>query len=514
MFPWTSCLVAASIALSAGPSTAPRVDAALARDLAAGRRPVAVVLLDVPELESARGAEPTWEKAARAAVREAQGRVLRALEGTGWEPRYRYLTVPALTGRPTPAALAVLERLAAVRRVGPDARLRAAGVSAAAYVGAEGVRAATGLSGAGVTVAILDSGLTVTHPDFAGRVLAGGTFLDQGRTSPGVDDDSGHGTNVAGLLASAGVVAPPGVAPGARLLIYKVLDAQNGGWVTDWIAAADHAAANFARWPDLRVVNNSLESEQAFAACPCADEIAWVALASAAWGNLTRLGALQVACTGNRGLTDAVSVPACLEGVLGVGAVYDRDFAREPDEGLYHDAWPGFAACADETTGPDVFACFTNVGACLDVLAPGVQLLSSDRTGRAATWYTGTSQSVPLVAGAAALLAQAVPQAAPDALAAALGRSGVQVQVPGHPSGTLPRLDVARALAALREACGQADGAAEPVDGVADDVPAEGGAAAAGCGPTARGRFDGGAIALAVAAASPLLLARRRRRGP
>jgi subtilisin family serine protease len=473
------CLAASLLALAPAPVATARVDAGLSADVAAGRRPVAVVLLHVPALEASTPALAGRSKAGRAAILDAQRAVLTALEGTGWEPRHRYMTLPAITGVATPAALAVLASLDAVRRVGPDARLRATGAGASAYVGAERVHERTGLRGAGVTVAVLDSGLTLDHPDFAGRVLVGGAFLDQGRTSDDVTDESGHGTNVAGLLASAGAVASPGVAPGARLLVYKVLDAENAGWVSDWAAAADHAAANLARWPDLRVTNNSLESTETFAACPCRDEQAWVELAAAAWGGLTAAGVLNVACTGNQGLSAAVSVPACLADVVGVGAVYDHDGGREPDSGAYHDPWPGFADCADEATGPDVPACFTNVSACLDLLAPGVELLSSDRAGAAATWYTGTSQASPLVAGAAALLAEAVPDAGPDRLAAALAASSVLVPVPRHPRGSVPRLDVVAALADLGvstpDGAPESAGGAEPPD---DDRPAS-----SGCSP-------------------------------
>ncbi len=461
---------------------APRVDPGLAADVAAGRRPVVLVLLDAPGLTGADGAAPGWSKAGRAAIRQAQGRVLAALEGTGWEPRHRYSTLPALTGVVTPAALAALQASTSVRRLGPDARLRGAAAEALPYVGADQARAAFGVSGSGVTIAVFDSGIARDHPDFAGRVLVGGSFLSEGQAGEAIDDDNGHGTNVAGLLASAGHVAHPGVAPGARLLVYKVLDQTNAGWVSDWAAAVDHAAAHFERWPDLRVSNASLESDLTFRSCPCSDDFAWVELAATSWSALAARGVLNVACTGNDGRADAVTLPACLPGVLGVGAVHVSDRGREPDSGTYQETWSDFPDCADEATGPDTPACFTNVSACLDLLAPGVHVTSDDLWGSAFTWYTGTSQASPVVAGAAALLFEAAPGVRPEVVAAALLASGVRVPLATHPAGGVPRLDVTAAFAALAggaladhaEAVGDAEA---PLDDV-DDAPR---ASASGC---------------------------------
>jgi len=464
---------------------APRVDAGLASEVDAGRRPVVLVLLDVPRLTDASGATPAWSKAGRAAIRDVQAHVLEALEGTGWSARHRYATVPALTGVVTPRALLVLQGHASVRRVGPDARLRGGSAAALPYVGADAARATFDVSGAGVTVAVFDSGIARDHPDFAGRVLVGGSFLNEGEVGGDVDDDNGHGTNVAGVLASAGLVAHAGVAPGARLLVYKVLDQANAGWISDWTAAIDHASANFERWPELRVTNASLESDLTFRSCPCTDDVTWVEVAATAWTSLADRGVLNVACTGNDGKTDAVALPACLPGVLAVGATYLADTGREPDTGTYGQAWSDFSDCADAITSPDAPACFTNVSACLDLVAPGVHLTSDDLWGGALTWYTGTSQASPLVAGAAALLFEAAPDASPDVVAATLLSTGVRVPWAAHPAGSVPRLDVGAAVAAVRGAPTPADAAdgdtTAPTDAELDADAEPGRAGSAGC---------------------------------
>src|SRR5690349_20853535 len=81
-------------------------------------------------------------------------------------------------------------------------------------------------TGTAVTVAVLDSGVDAEHPDLRGQVLPGADFVDG--STDGRYDFVGHGTTVAALIAGhddrTGVV---GVAPHARILPVRVLDAQN-----------------------------------------------------------------------------------------------------------------------------------------------------------------------------------------------------------------------------------------------------------------------------------------------
>src|SRR5690606_55825 len=68
-------------------------------------------------------------------------------------------------------------------------------------------------------------------------------FLDQGRdVGNDADDDTaqGHGTHIAGIVASRGVTAPVGIAPDAKLVVVKVLDANALGWASDWAAGVEY----------------------------------------------------------------------------------------------------------------------------------------------------------------------------------------------------------------------------------------------------------------------------------
>jgi hypothetical protein len=122
--------------------------------------------------------------------------------------------------------------------------------------------------GSGVGVAIIDSGVTPWHDDLAQKVNNGRgpmgqrvmNFVDfvDGASSP--HDGYGHGTHVAGIIAGNGWDADgsyTGVAPGADLLVLRVLDAEGHGNVSDVIRALDFAVANRARY-HLRVINLSL----------------------------------------------------------------------------------------------------------------------------------------------------------------------------------------------------------------------------------------------------------------
>jgi subtilisin family serine protease len=103
---------------------------------------------------------------------------------------------------------------------------------------------AAGFDGTGADVAVLDTGADATHPDLAGRIRGSVSFVPDDDTG----DENGHGTHVASTIAGSGAAsggANRGVAPGAELLIGKVLEDFGSGqdsWVIDGMEwAAQHA---------------------------------------------------------------------------------------------------------------------------------------------------------------------------------------------------------------------------------------------------------------------------------
>ena len=132
------------------------------------------------------------------------------------------------------------------------------------------------LTGSGIGIAVIDSGITAWHDDL---YLTG---ADPARTDPRVVhfrdftvtpnpriwmsdqpiDEYGHGTHVAGVIAGNGYDsdgARSGMAPGARLVGLKVLDAQGFGYISDVIAAIDYAIAIKDSY-NIRVINLSVAS--------------------------------------------------------------------------------------------------------------------------------------------------------------------------------------------------------------------------------------------------------------
>lgn len=213
---------------------------------------------------------------------------------------------------------------------------------------------------AGQTVAVVDSGADLGHPDLAAVLTPGYDLVDNDATP---QDDNGHGTHVAGIIgAVAGNgIGVAGVAQRVKIMPVRVLDATGSGYSSAVAAgirwAADHGAT---------VVNLSLGSPD------------YSSLTASAVDYALARGITVVAASGNEGMS-APSYPAALPGVIAVGAV-DRY---------------------------GVLAPFSNTGSHLALAAPGVDILSTLPGGYGS--LSGTSMAAPFVAGAAAVVRAAQP---------------------------------------------------------------------------------------------------------
>ena len=108
---------------------------------------------------------------------------------------------------------------------------------------------ARGARGAGTTVAVVDTGVDLQHPDLSSKLVAGHDFVaSNGDCPPGPQDENGHGTHVAGIAAAVtnNGIGVAGVAPDAQIMPVRVLDADGSGSSEDVAAgirwAADHGA--------------------------------------------------------------------------------------------------------------------------------------------------------------------------------------------------------------------------------------------------------------------------------
>lgn len=284
-----------------------------------------------------------------------------------------------------------------------------------------GVRASQrelGLTGRGQRVAVLDTGIDVRHPDLDGGVVAQKCFVlggcppmntDTGDLAP---ETSGHGTHVTGIITGDGRSAPLGVAPEAEVVVVRVFNQQLIGRVSDWAAALDWVLAQRDAM-GIRAVNMSLGTNTQW---PGACDAEQPALTEAV-GKLRDAGVVVFAASGNERNANGMTAPACVRGVVSVGAVYDSDLGREPDTGNFP------AGCFDERADAGSVCCFSNSSALLDVLAPGARIRSTV-PGGGSQERQGTSQATPHVAALAALLFELDPRLTAEAVEAVLTSTG------------------------------------------------------------------------------------------
>lgn len=260
-----------------------------------------------------------------------------------------------------------------------------------------------------VDVAVIDTGIDLTHPDLAPNIGGSVNFLN--RTRDG-DDDNGHGSHVAGIVAAVhnndGVV---GVAPNARLWAVKVLNASGAGLMSTVIAGIDWVTASRTtpgREP-IELANLSLGGI-GFDDRNCGrlfnDPLHRAICRSVS------AGVTYVVAAGNNAANANFFSPAAYPEVITVSALADSD------------GRPGGLGPSTPYGADDTLARFSNFGSPVDLIAPGVEIVSTYKDGGYAT-LSGTSMAAPHVTGAAALYIAAHPTATPAQVRGGLIAAGV-----------------------------------------------------------------------------------------
>nr|AYP19375.1 peptidase S8 family protein [uncultured bacterium] len=286
-----------------------------------------------------------------------------------------------------------------------------------------------GYQGTGIRVAIVDTGLDTQHPDFAGRVAAGASFVGGDSV-----DDNGHGTHVAGIAAGDGSASGGmyrGIAPEAVLYVAKVLDRDGSGSMSSVMAGVEWAVGQNVQIINLSLGGSGSSDGQDALSLTCNAAVARGTVVCAAAGN---------AGPGSR----TIGSPGAAADVVTIGAVDRNDgIARFSSRG----------PTADGRTKPDV---------CL----PGTDIRSARASGTTMgtpvndryTAASGTSMATPHASGVAALLLQAKPSLNPSDIKRLLMDTALDLGQDANAQGA----GRAQAYHALQAALGQPIPTPEP----------------------------------------------------
>ncbi|HWC35372.1 MAG TPA: S8 family serine peptidase [Mycobacteriales bacterium] len=270
--------------------------------------------------------------------------------------------------------------------------------------------ATNGITGSGVGVAVLDTGIDPL-PDFGNRLRGGVDFSGEGNP---LQDNYGHGTFVAGLVAGDGSSsggAYTGEATGANVVSVKVAGASGLTDVTKVIQGIAWAINNQSTY-GIRVLNMSLgEVPTGPTQLNPLDQAV-----EAAW----RAGITVVTSAGNSGPSaGTITAPGDDPDVITVGALNDNATTGTADDSIASFSSVG-PTSANAWLKPDLVAAGRSV---VSLRAPGSYIDQTYPTAEVGTGNfvgSGTSFSAAVVSGAAALIAQENPSAAPDEIKARL----------------------------------------------------------------------------------------------
>nr|QIK03896.1 subtilisin-like serine protease precursor [Lignosus rhinocerotis] len=239
-----------------------------------------------------------------------------------------------------------------------------------------------------VDIYIIDTGIRITHTEFNGRAKWGKTFGGYPDA-----DGNGHGTHCAGTAAGRTY----GVAKNANLIAVKVLSDGGSGSLSDVISGVDYVVVEAGQTGAPSIASMSLSSPPSIAV----DNAVQAA---------TIAGVHVVVAAGNQGIPASGRSPARAPAAVTVAASDIRD----------------------------VFAPFSNYGPSVDIIAPGVSVISAWFTSDTAiNIISGTSMATPHVAGLVACLISDGGNLLPEAMSDRLQQLATKNAISGVPPGTV-----------------------------------------------------------------------------
>lgn len=266
--------------------------------------------------------------------------------------------------------------------------------------GIQSLWASSGTRGEGVRVAVIDTGVNVSHPDLK-HVIA------HDYTGMGCDDKQGHGSHCCGIIGATALKGVRGVAPMCELHSFRVFD-DNGKCNTQWImnALQDIKSEKFGRFD---VISMSLGSEYPY------EKMRMLLL------EMTAKGHLVVAAAGNDG--SHIYAPHRRFGTVG----YPADFLS--------------TVAVGSTNSGGKRSSFSSTGNKLIVTAPGEEITSCWIGETRYATISGTSMACPFVAGCLAILVsyaarRNLPKPRQDTVLYALAASSTDLEDPGYDVNT------------------------------------------------------------------------------
>ncbi|MDQ6870977.1 MAG: S8 family peptidase [Gemmatimonadota bacterium] len=245
--------------------------------------------------------------------------------------------------------------------------------------------------GYGVSIYIIDTGILKTHQDFGGR--ASSAFYDAVGDGRNGVDCMGHGTHVAGIAAGTTY----GVAKSAQLIPVRVLDCYGSGTASQAIAGVDYVTNQKNAHPSTPMVANM------------SVHYGYVQSLNDAVTNSINNGIVYAVAAANDAVDACTDSPGSTPNAITTGA----------------------------TDSNDAFAGFSDYGSCVDINAPGVNILSAWIGSNTATMSkSGTSMASPHVAGSAALYLSGNRTATPADVTSALTSNATSNAISGIPAGT------------------------------------------------------------------------------
>ncbi len=289
------------------------------------------------------------------------------------------------------------------------------------------------VTGKGETVCVIDTGINYTHTALGGcptgsftggtcpKVISGFDFVN---TDNDPMDDNGHGTHVAGIVASTNETFR-GIAPDANIVAIKVLDSGGGGNTPNLISGIDWCVNNASKF-NISVITMSLGTSSTFtSACDSSDQLVANSIHTAIGRNISVIAAAGNNGAGSSGTTSSVSDPACISNVTVVGS----------------------------TTKSDAVSSFSNRWSLPMLFAPG-ESITSTKNGSGFISLSGTSMATPMVAGAFALLRQYKKLEqnivlTPLQIQNALNRTGKLIDDTSGSGVFIPRINIFSAILSL-----------------------------------------------------------------